>query len=479
MIVAADCRNVFPPLSGFPQTDKGTRITGVTLVGTGPASALVNDTNIPVSAFGGIDVQCEAAIDPNSISRPTCFLTIEYPIDFSNQGVTTTYFPVKVAGTVTTAGGVISWRPLAQTFNMLEQLILASPSERGILTRLVLKGNFIWSQSDPASYLDGEVFGSHPSGVNNLSLTLPSGDKRRGGDFETWFWLIAAPSLPSGITPSSAQIYGAQQQVFTVTFSNPVPTAGALTLTSSAPTVATVPATVAVAVGVTSVTFTATSPTPAAGAVTVTGQTNITAAFGGQSVIAILVVAPPPALTGQLQLSAASILVGGTSTGAVALNAPAPAGGAIVTLGSQSPTVATVPSSVTIAANATSGSFTITGVAPGSATITATLITQLTALITVRSPKAKEKEIISDIKVADVKTKDVVKGAETAKSEEIKLAGSSKSAEAGKIADGATSIGVSPLSRAAAQTSTLARSFIRPEERPEVEQAALNAPRVE
>jgi hypothetical protein len=236
---------------------------------------------------------------------------------------------------------------------------------------------------------------------------------------------------------------------------------------------------VAVAVGVTSVTFTATSPTPAAGAVAVTGQTNITATFAGQNVIAILAVAPPPALTGQLQLSAASILVGGTSTGTVTLNGPAPAAGAIVTLGSLSPTIATVPASVTIAANATSGSFTITGVAAGSATITATLVTQLTALITVRSPKGKEKEILSDIKVAEVKTKDVVKGSDTVKNVETKLAGSAKSAEAGKIADGATSIGISSLNGTAAQTSALARSFIRPEERPEVEQAVLNAPRVE
>jgi hypothetical protein len=262
-----------------------------------------------------------------------------------------------------------------------------------------------------------------------------------------------------------------------VTFTNPVPTAGALTLSSNTPTVATVPATVAVAAGVTSVTFTATSPAPAAGAVAVTGQTNITATFGGQNVIAILVVAPPPALTGQLQLSATSILVGGTSTGTVTLNGPAPAGGAIVTLGSVSPTIpvaATVPATVTIAANATSGSFTITGAAAGSATIVATLITQVSALITVRNPKS-----ITEVKTTDViKSHDIIKN-DGIKTFETKLTGSAKSAEAGKIADGATSIGVSPLSRAAAQTSTLARSFIRPEERPEVEQAALNAPRVE
>ena len=489
-MTVVDCRNVFPPLTGFPQTDNGTRITGVVLVdpASGPASPLVNDGNVQITAFGGIDVHCDAAIDPNSIARPTCFLSIEYPVDFSGQGVVTTYFPIKVAGTVTTANGVISWRPLSQTAAMLSQLILSNLSERGILTRLVLKGNFIWTQNDPTSFLDGEVFGAHQSGVNNISLTLPSGDKRRGGDFETWFWLVAAPSFANGITPASAQIYSGESQVFTVSFSSPSPTAGSLTLTSSAPTVATVPATVAIAAGATSATFSAVSiPSTAA-----TGQANITAAFGGQNVVATLTVAPPPVLTGQLQLSATSIVIGGTSVGTITLSGPAPAAGAVVALRTSNAAIANVAASVTIAAHATSGSFAITGVAVGSATITATFGTSLSALITVRPNKAKEvKEIIADTKVLrDNKIREVVKGLETKVSEAIKkiaksgtpldaakIAEMGKSIEGGKVADGASSIGVGALSGTASHTAGLVRSFIRPEERPAVEQAVLDAAR--
>ena len=49
-----------------------------------------------------------------------------------------------------------------------------------------------------------------------------------------------------------------------------------------------------------------------------------------------------------------------TSTGTVTLNAPAPAGGAVVTLTSSNTAVATVPASVTVAAGATSQTFSVT-----------------------------------------------------------------------------------------------------------------------
>jgi hypothetical protein len=70
-------------------------------------------------------------------------------------------------------------------------------------------------------------------------------------------------------------------------------------------------------------------------------------------------------------------LIGGTAgTGTVTLNAPAPAGGAVVALSSSNPALASVPASVTVPAGETSASFPIsTALAAESAvvTITATL----------------------------------------------------------------------------------------------------------
>ena len=37
-------------------------------------------------------------------------------------------------------------------------------------------------------YLDGEAFGA-PEGTTEHHLLLPSGDRRRGGNFEMWLWL--------------------------------------------------------------------------------------------------------------------------------------------------------------------------------------------------------------------------------------------------------------------------------------------------
>ena len=68
---------------------------------------------------------------------------------------------------------------------------------------------------------------------------------------------------------------------------------------------------------------------------------------------------PAPALS-SLTLSPSSVTGGGTSQGTVTLSAPAPAGGAVVTLSSGNTAVATVPASVTVAGGATSATFTVT-----------------------------------------------------------------------------------------------------------------------
>src|SRR5207245_260682 len=54
-------------------------------------------------------------------------------------------------------------------------------------------------------------------------------------------------------------------------------------------------------------------------------------------------------------------VVGGSgATGTVTLTAAAPSGGAIVTLSSSAPSIASVPASIVVAAGATSASFTVT-----------------------------------------------------------------------------------------------------------------------
>ena len=83
-----------------------------------------------------------------------------------------------------------------------------------------------------------------------------------------------------------------------------------------------------------------------------------------------------PTTTGAVatvSLNASSVSAGGTSQGTVTLASAAPSGGSNVSLASSNAAVATVPASVTVAAGATSATFTVTAVAAGSATITASL----------------------------------------------------------------------------------------------------------
>jgi len=150
-------------------------------------------------------------------------------------------------------------------------------------------------------------------------------------------------------------------------------TATTVTLSSSAPAVVAVPASVVIPAGGSSVTFSLTSAA-------VSAQTNvtITANFATTppttSTVTLTILASPT--VSSLALAPASVVGGASSTATVTLSGPAPAGGATVSLSSSSPGVAPVPATLSIAAGATSGTFTITTTATPintSAAITAAL----------------------------------------------------------------------------------------------------------
>jgi hypothetical protein len=123
-------------------------------------------------------------------------------------------------------------------------------------------------------------------------------------------------------------------------------------LASSDAAVAAVPASVTVAAGGTSATFTiSTTPVAASAAVT------ISATYDGAARTAVLTVTPPT--LSSVSLNPTSVTGGASSIGTVVLSGPAPAGGVAVALSSSDPALAAVPPSVTVAAGATSATFTI------------------------------------------------------------------------------------------------------------------------
>src|SRR6266576_2936252 len=165
-----------------------------------------------------------------------------------------------------------------------------------------------------------------------------------------------SPTL-SSIAPSPMSVTGGSPSMGTVTLSGPAPSGGAaVSLSSDNTTAATVPASVTVAAGASSATFTVSTSS-----VTASTSVNISASYAGVTKTASLTVQPQalPTLS-SLTLNPTSVTGGGqTSTGTVTLSGPAPSGGVAVSLSSSGTSTATVPASVTVAAGASSATFTV------------------------------------------------------------------------------------------------------------------------
>ena len=92
-----------------------------------------------------------------------------------------------------------------------------------------------------------------------------------------------------------------------------------------------------------------------------TGDNVLIAGFiiqGTQPKKVLLRAAGPSLAT--LSLNRSSLVGGTTATGTVTLTTAAPSDGAVVTLSSSAPSIASVPASVVVAAGATSASFMVT-----------------------------------------------------------------------------------------------------------------------
>jgi hypothetical protein len=490
----ADFRNTFPALIHFPRFDTGIHITGVLILDPSGrvSSQLTNDTQIQINSFGGIAVQCDTVVDPASIVRPTCYVTAENPFGSDNQGNASGYQLIKVSGSVGSNGSTISWQPTPGARALLQQFVSSiPPNDQGILTRLTLRGNFIWDRATRSLYLDGDAFGVPGGSGSNVSLSLPSGDKERGGDFETWFWLVATPPPPVEVFSLSSnpnQIYPAPTGTALIT----------LTLTAAAPSTG-LPVTIvnnnrnlvtlinppsSVPAGATSVTFTAQAAGNNTGPATITA--SVTQSPPDLNTVSTILTVVRVDLTGTLALTPANgnIPAGSSGQGTVTLTGPAPSGIPPVTVTSSDLNIARVdPPSFTIPAGNNSQSFTIQGVNPGSATITASLAGIIrTAVVTVTKNQAKENKENKDNK--DVPDRKDAKDARDGFGKGPQRIREQIFQPAVLVSDPArppiqslapaTTIGTAQLGSDGEPPAATARAFIRPEERPGVGTAILN-----
>jgi uncharacterized protein DUF6519 len=286
-----DCRNLFPPLTAIAASDvsydpaacsnlsdartvqeaidtlcrgtngaePGIHIRGVQLMSGRP---LENDALVdPQELSRGLRITCDRPPFQNSVRNlkglpnPVCRLTLDLPWPITgtereiwkvgNFGIVG-FQPTTLAASVNSDGDDIFWVPGTQAPNNVQQwladsvlsVVLAQTHgqiER-VLARLTLEGNFIWGRADRAEYLDGDTFGVRSD--QGTAISLPSGDGRRGGNFEMWFWLAAPPPpTPTVTTPTVTATFTRPTLTVTTiptfTFTRP-------TLTQPGPTIATI-----------------------------------------------------------------------------------------------------------------------------------------------------------------------------------------------------------------------------------------------
>jgi hypothetical protein len=152
----------------------------------------------------------------------------------------------------------------------------------------------------------------------------------------------------SGVTLSASTIGIGSIVQGTVTVAAPPTTAASVTLTSSNTAVATVQSPVTIPVGSTTATFTITGV--GAGTSSITASLNGTSSQSSSLTVARVAVST-------MTLSASTVVGGDPVTGTVGLTASAPVGGAAVAITSGDPL--TAPDTVTVAAGATSTTFTV------------------------------------------------------------------------------------------------------------------------
>lgn len=192
--------------------------------------------------------------------------------------------------------------------------------------------------------------------------------------------VTAAPPSVVSLVPVLARIAVGGNTSLILTLSAAQPADTGVSLAASPAGVITVPASVTVPAGQTSVAVPVTS--------LALGQAGITATLNASIASAVVGVVPPPAQLVALEPPTHAMTVGATSSFTVRINAAQP-GNTEIAITVDNPSVLQLPAMVTVAQGATSATFTATALAAGGAVITASVNnTQSAAAVQVVSQAA-------------------------------------------------------------------------------------------
>jgi hypothetical protein len=338
----------------------------ITLAGPAPAGGAVvtlASNNAAATVPANVTVAAGATTGTFTISTSgvatTTVVTITATYSGTNQTATLTVTPL-LSSVALSPSSVLGGSSSTGT------VTLAGPAPSGGAVVTLASNNAVATVPANVTVAAGATTGTFTISTSGVATTTVVTITATYSGTNQTATLTVTPLLSSvALSPSS--VFGGSSPQGTITLAGPAPAGGAVVTLASNNAAATVPASVTVAAGATSGTFAVST----SGVATTTVAT-ITATYSGVNQTAALTVTP---LLSSVALSPSSVFGGSSPQGTITLAGPAPAGGAVVTLASNNTAVATVPASITVAAGASSGTFTVSTVS-----VTATTAVTISAI---------------------------------------------------------------------------------------------------
>ncbi len=209
LTVVEDCRSLFPPLTAL-MPRQALHVEAINWE---------NDGLLSLGAFrkDGLRIRLDAPPDPAAVSNESVLVTVDVPWVQNNQPSPVIRERLVVLGTVgvdpadprtivwrlaepasPATGDTTVVRPIMGVVRPFRpqdttaETVARQPSPYRV--NVTLRGRFIWrTLGSRRLYLDGQAFGRPVSVAGRdlvrTGLVLPSGDRARASDFESWFFL--------------------------------------------------------------------------------------------------------------------------------------------------------------------------------------------------------------------------------------------------------------------------------------------------
>ncbi|HEX4770429.1 MAG TPA: SBBP repeat-containing protein [Bryobacteraceae bacterium] len=347
----------------------GNTVTGtITLSGAAPAGgeavALISSNPTVAPVPGSVTVPAGAAGVTFSIATKAVSVASTVTITASHSGVSKTVSLKLEPGA---ALSTVSFNPTTITGskNSTGTVTLTAPApSRGASISLASSNTTVVTLPASVSVVAGATTATFTAVSKTVktatTVTISAGYR----DVTKTASLTVIPVALSSLVLNPASVTGVGvTSTATVSLTAPAPAGGStVTLSSSNTGAATVPASVLIAAGATSASFHVTSKS-----VSATTSVTISSSWNGTTKTDKLTVNPGSAALASLTLNPAIMIVKAKSSATVSLTAPAPAGGAVITIANDNTLYTNTPGTVTIPAGAISANFPVLGTAFSSA----------------------------------------------------------------------------------------------------------------